>query len=100
MVFEVLRQIFSAVQSFLELGVGYVSGYYNGSVEAETGRYRILGEYLQDLRDRLVEVNLNCIAFSCLAEFFRNEPARVVVQLFDPDTVLIDLCLDVTVGRT
>ena len=53
MVLEVLRQAFSTVQSLREFGVGYVSCNPDGSVVAEAGGNRLLGEDLQDFREAL-----------------------------------------------
>ena len=99
MVFEILWKAFSAVQSFLKLSVGYVSGNYDCSVEAQACGNRILGQYLENVRNRLVEVYLNSVAFSSLAEFFRNQTPRIVVKLFNPDTVFVYLGFYVAVCR-
>ena len=73
MILEILWKAFSAVKSFLEFSVGYVSCHHDGSIEAKPCGDRILGEYLQDFRNWLVEVDLDGVAFSGLAEFFRNQ---------------------------
>jgi hypothetical protein len=47
----------------------------------------------------LVEVNAYSITLAGIAELLRDEGSRVVVHLLDPDTVFVDLTLDVTVSR-
>ena len=99
MVFDVLRQVFATVQTFFQLGVCDVTAYDDGSIQRQTGGNRILGQFLQNIGHRLVQVNLHHIAFTGLTEFFGNQFTRVAVELFNPDTFFIDFTLDVTVGR-
>ena len=99
MVFDVLRQVFATVQTFFQLGVCDVTAYDNGSIQRQTGGNRILGQFLQNIGHRLVQVNLHHVAFTGLTEFFGNQFTRIAVELFNPDTFFIDFTLDVTVGR-
>ena len=76
-----------------------VTGHDDGSVKAQTGGDRVLAEKLADLAHRLVEVNDHAFALTGLAHGLRNPLCRVIVKFLDPDTVLVDLRLDVAVGR-
>jgi hypothetical protein len=97
MVLEVLRKVLAAVKTLLETGVGDVAGNDDGTAEAEPGRNRIFGKFLEDFGHWLVEVDLDAAAFARPAELLRDETARIIVEFLDPDTVLVDLCLDVAV---
>ena len=80
--------------------MGDVTGHDDGSVKAKTRGDRVLAEELADLAHRLVEVNDHAFSLTGLTQGLRNPLCRVIIQLFDPDTVLVDLCLDVAVCRT
>ena len=100
MILDILRQVFTAVQAFFQLGVSDITAYDDRTVQRQTGSYRIFIQFFQDFGHRLVQVDLDSIAFTCLAQFSRNQFARMAVQLLNPDTVFIDLTLHVTVSRT
>ena len=76
-----------------------IAAYDDGAVEAQTCTDGVFGQDRANILHRLVEVNAYGIAFASLTEFFGNQRSRVVVQLLDPDTVLVDFALDVAVGR-
>ena len=99
-VLEVFRQACARCEAFVQFGVSNVACYDNGTVEAYTGRNRIFGQFLANISNRLVEVDLDSIPFTCLTQGFRNQFVRFVVHLFNPETFLVDLGFDVTVGRT
>ena len=58
-----------------------------------------MAEEFAYIRHRLVEIYAYCIAFASLTELLWDEGSRVVVHLLDPDTVFVDLTLDITVCR-
>ena len=100
MILDILRQVFTTVQTFFQLGVSDIATYDDRTVQRQTGSHRIFIQFFQDLCHRLVQVDLDSIAFACLAQFCRDQFARMAVQLLDPDTVFVDLTFHVTVGRT
>ena len=79
--------------------MGNVAGYDDGAVEAQAGAYGILAELCENLAHRAVEVNLHGLALAGIAQGLRDEFVRLVVHLLDPNTVSVDFCLDVAVGR-
>ena len=99
MILEILRHLLTSVKTLLDLCMSDVTTYDDCTIEAETCRYRILCELLKEFRHRLVKVDLHCLAFACLTEFLRDKTCWIVIELLDPDTVLVDLCLDITVCR-
>ena len=98
-ILHVLRQILTLVKAFLQAGVRNIAGHNDGARERDARGNRVLGEFSADRLHRLVEVDLNGLAFAGLAVFLRNEFARVGVELFNPEAVLVDLALDVAVRR-
>ena len=98
MVLEILRQVFSCVQTSLQFGVCYVACHDDCAVEAEACGYRILAQFLAHFAHRTVEVYLHGVAFSCLAQLLRYEFAWIVVQFLNPYSVLVYLSLYVAVG--
>ena len=64
------------------------------------GRYRILGQIGQNFLHWTVQVDAHTVGMlgETVTEVFGHETDRIVVQGFEPDTVLIDLTLDVAVG--
>ncbi len=99
MILDILWQSFATVDTLLELRMRDVASHNDGSVERQTCGYRIFGELGQDLWHGPVEVDFHAPSLACLAIFFGDEPCRVVLQLFDPDSLFVDLRLDVAVGR-
>jgi hypothetical protein len=99
MVLEVLRHTLARIEACFDLSVRDVAAHDDGAVEREASADRILGKDLADIRHRLVEVDANSITLAGIAELLRDERSRVVVHLLDPDTVFVDLTLDVTVSR-
>ena len=98
MVLEVVGQVFAGIETGLEFRVGDVACHNDGSVEAQTGGNGILGELFADVGHRLVEVYLHGVALAGIAHLFGNQFGGVVIELLNPDAVLVDLGLDVAVG--
>ena len=98
MVFQVLRDVLAAVQAFLDLGVGDVARHDDGAVQGEARGDGILRQLCQHLLHRAVQVHADAAAFACLAHAFGNELRGTVVELFNPDAVLVDFALDVAVS--
>src|SRR5574344_586160 len=99
MVLEVFRQILTCVETGFQLGMCNITCDNDGAIQAQARCYRIFRKNLANLCCREIQVNLNSIALTCLTELLRDEFTRLIIHLFYPDTILIDLCLDVTVGR-
>ena len=99
MVLDVLREIFTPVETLFQFCMGDITTYDNRTVERKAGSYRIFIQLGEDFVHRTVEVDLHRIAFACLTEFFGNQFAWIRIQLLNPDTVLVDLTFDVTVCR-
>ena len=99
MILDILRQVFTAIQAFFQFGMSNVSTYDDCAIQRQTGSYRIFIQFFQDLCHRLVQVDLDSIAFTCFAQFSRDQFARMAVQLLNPNTVFVDLTFHVTVSR-
>ena len=99
MVLEILRKVLTIVQTLLQARVSDVTSHDDGAVQAETCGNRVFGEFFENLGHRLVQVDLHSVALACIAELCRDESCRIVIELLDPDTVFIDLGLDVAVSR-
>jgi hypothetical protein len=80
--------------------VGDVAADDDGAGERQHGGNRMFGQLGQHVLDRLVEVDLHLMAAFAVTVLGRNQAAGVVVHLLDPETVLVDLGLDVAVSRT
>ena len=57
----------------------------------------LFSQFFQYIGHWLIEVNLHCIAFASFTKFCWDKFCRFVIHLFNPDTIFIDLTLDVTV---
>ena len=100
MILEILRHTLTSVKTSLNLSMSYIASNDDGTIETYASRYRILRQFLTNLADRLVKVYLYGIALTCLTQCLWYQLVWFVVHLLNPDTILVDLCLDVTVGRT
>ena len=100
MVLDVLGQLFAAVQTLLEFGVGNVATHNNRAVEAEAGGYGVLFKFLKHFCHGAVEVDAYHFAFASLTEFFGDERSGIIVHLLNPKAVLVDLAENIAVGRT
>ena len=99
-VLEVLRHLLACIQTSLELSVSDVTSHDDGTLQVNTGAYRILAQLSTNCVDTLVEVNLDTLGtLTWVTELLRNQLCWVLIHLLQPDTVLVDLSLDVTVGR-
>ena len=77
-----------------------VTGHDDGTLQVHTGRDRILREFLAHSIDTFVEVDLDTLAtLTRVAQFLRNQFCGIGIHLLQPDTIGIDLGLDVTVSR-
>ena len=99
MILEILRQLLALVEGSLELGVGDVAGHDDRAIEAHAGRDRILRQFGAHGVDTLVEVDDDALAtLTRVAQLLGDELRGVLVHLLQPDTVGVDLGLDVAVG--
>ena len=100
-VLEVLWHFLTSIQTSLELSVSDVTSHDDSTLQVDTGAYRILAQLSTNSIDTLVEVNLDTLGtLTWVAKLLRNQLCWVLIHLLQPDTVLVDLSLDVTVGRT
>ena len=77
-----------------------ITGHDDGTLQVDTGRDGILAEFLTNSVDTLIEVDGNGVGtLTSLGILSRNQFRRIRVHLLQPDTVGIDLRLDVAVGR-
>ena len=98
---KVLRHTLTSIQTSLELSVSDITSHNDGTLQVYTGRNRILRKLLAYGIDTLVQVDLDTLAaLTWLAQLLRNQLCWVRVHLLQPDTVGIDLSLDITVSRT
>ena len=98
MILEVLWHGFACVETCLDLGVGDVACYDDGSSEVDACGYWIFGELGAYGVDSAVEVYLYAVgAFAWLGVLLGYELAGVGVHLFNPDAVLVDFGFDVAV---
>ena len=99
-VLEVLWHLLASIQASLELGMSDVTSHDDGTLQVDTGADRILAQLGTYGVDTLVEVDFDTLGtLSWVAELLRNQLCWVLVHLLQPDTVLVDLSLDVAVGR-
>ena len=99
MVLDVLRQVFATVETLFQLGMGDVAAYDNRTVQRQAGSHRILIQLCQNLFHRTVQIHTYHIALAGLTQLFRNQFARIAVEFFNPDTVLVNFTFDIAVGR-
>ena len=102
MLLHVLGQTFAALDALFQFCMGDVAAHDDRTVEQEEGRYRILGQIGQNFLHRTVQVDAHTVGMlgetvTEVTEVLGYETDRIVVQSFEPDTVLIDLTLDVAV---
>ena len=99
-ILEVLWHLLACIQTSLELSVSDVTSHDDGTLQVDTGAYWILAQLSTNCVDTLVEVNLDTLGtLTWVTELLRNQLCWVLIHLLQPDTVLVDLSLDVTVGR-
>ena len=100
MILEVLRQLLTLVESGLQTGVCDVACHDDRTVQAHTGRNGILGQLSTYGIDTLVEIDGDALGtLTRLCVLLGNQLSGVGIHLLNPDTVLIDLSLDVAVSR-
>ena len=97
-VLEILWHALSCVETGLDLCMCNITAYNNGSLEIDTGRNRVLAQFPAYGVHAHVQIYLDTFAaFTRVAQFLGNQLCRVLVHLLYPDTVLVDLCLDIAV---
>ena len=77
MILDILRQVFTTVQTFFQLSVSDITANNDSSVQRQTGCYRIFIQFSQNFRHRTVQINLHSITFTSLTQFFRNQFTRI-----------------------
>ena len=101
MILKVGWHLLTGIQTSLQLSVCDVACHDDRSLEVYTGRNRIFRQFCANSVDTLVEIDLYTLAtFTRTAILLRYQLCGVVIHLLQPDTIFVDLCLDVTVGRT
>ncbi|MNV47215.1 hypothetical protein D3C71_1390750 [compost metagenome] len=75
-----------------------IAAHDDGAAQGQAGGYRVLRQLLEDLGHRAVKVNLDCLALTGLTQLLRDEFARIMLQLLQPDAVTVDLAFNVTVS--
>ena len=98
-IFEILRHRLSGVEAFLDLGVSDITAHDDGAIEREASRYGVLIKESEDLGHGAIEVDLNDFTLAGIAELLGDKFTGELIEFFDPDTVAVDLRLDITVGR-
>ena len=77
-----------------------ITGYNDGTLQVDAGADRILRQFLANSIDTLVQVDLDTLTtLTGLAQLLWNQFCGVAVHLLQPDTITVDLGLDVTVSR-
>ena len=100
-VLEILWQILAGIQTSLQLSMSDIAGYDDGALQIDTCRNGIFRQFGTYRVDALVQVDNDGVAtLACLSILSGNEFRRIVVHLLQPDTVAVDLSLDIAVGRT
>ena len=98
---EVIGQTLAGIQTSLQLGMCNIASHNDGTLQVDAGTNRILREFLTNSIDTLVQVDLYTLAtLAGLTQLFRNQFCGIRIHLLQPDTVGIDLRLDISVGRT
>ncbi len=99
-VLEVLWHFLTSIQTSLQLRMSNVTSHDDSTLQVHTSRNRILAQFLANSVNALVQVNLDALAaFAWTTILFRNQFRRIAVHHFEPNTILVNLCLDVAVGR-
>ena len=99
MILEVLRHRFACIQTRFDLRMSDVTTNDDRTVQAQTCADRVFRQDSAYIFHRLIEVDTNSIAFTCLTQLLGNEGSGVVIEFLDPDTIFVDLTFDVTIGR-
>ena len=99
MVLQVLRHSLAGVQTRFYLRVRDVPSHNNRTIQRQARAYRVVRQYLADLRHRLIQVNAHGIALARVAQLFGNQRRGIAVHLLYPNTVFVDFALDVAVCR-
>ena len=99
MIFDVLRQTFATVDAFFQFGMRDIATYDNSTIQRKTRTDRIFRKFLTNIFHRTIQIDGDNIAFAGIAKFFGNKFVRLIVHLFNPDTIFVDLTFDIAVGR-
>ena len=101
MILEIVRHTLAGIEAGFQLGVSNVASHNDCTLEVDASRYRIFGKFLANSVDALVEVDFDALGtLTRTAKLLRNQFGWVGVEFFNPHTVLVNLALDVAVGRT
>ena len=99
MIFEILWQILTGIETSLEFCMSYVACHNDCTLKVHTCADRILGEFLAYFINTTIEIDDDTPTLACLLQFSRNQLCWVIIHLLEPYTVGIYLSFDVTVGR-
>ena len=100
MILEVCRHLLACIKTCLELGVSDVAGNDDGTLEVNASAYGIFCKLGTHGINTLVKVYLYALgALARTAQLLGDKLCGVLVHLLKPDTVLVDFCLYVSVGR-
>ena len=76
-----------------------VAGHDDGALQVDASADGILGKLCAYSIDAVVQVYFDGVgSFACFCVFCGYQLGRIVVHLLQPDTVAVDLGLDVAVG--
>jgi len=99
MILHVLWQIFPSIQHFFDARMCNIAGHYHCPRKRKSRGNRIFRQGRQNFVHRAVQIDFHCISFTCIAIFFRDIFAGIILQFFEPNAILVYLCLNVAIGR-
>ena len=68
MILEILWHSLACIKTSLDLSVCDVTSNDDSTCEVYTGRNRVFAQFLTDVSHWLIEVDVDCIALTCLTE--------------------------------
>ena len=99
MILEVFRNFLTCIKASLKLSVSDIASHDDSTLEVYACANRIFREFCANSLDTLVKVDFNtCSAFAWTTILFWDKFCRIRIHLLEPDTILIDLTLDIAVG--
>ena len=99
MIFEILGHGFAGIETLFDFGVSDVAAHDDSAREVQAGGYGEFVKFGEHFGHGTVKVDVNRIAFLGIAHLGGDEFARIGVEVFEPEAFLVDLGLDVSVGR-